>query len=141
MYKSITELKVRYAETDQMGIVHHSNYYVYFEAAREDFIGGVGMEYAEMEQMGIMMPIMETRCKYKEGAKYGDILLIETSLKELSPVKVLLTYNIKRKNDQKLLAKGETVQAFVDKEKFKIINLKRIILRSMKSSKNYYSLQ
>ena len=61
----------------------------------------------------------------KEGAKYGDILLIETSLKELSPVKVLLTYNIKRKNDQKLLAKGETVQAFVDKEKFKIINLKR----------------
>ncbi|HCW04696.1 MAG TPA: hypothetical protein DGK91_09325 [Clostridium sp.] len=71
------------------------------------------------------MPIMETRCKYKEGAKYGDILLIETSLKELSPVKVLLTYNIKRKNDQKLLAKGETVQAFVDKEKFKIINLKR----------------
>lgn len=125
MYKSITELKVRYAETDQMGIVHHSNYYVYFEAAREDFIAGAGIEYKDMETQGIMMPLVETQCRYMEGAKYGDMLVIETTMQELSPVKVELQYNVIRKGDGKLLAKGKTVQAFVDKNCFKVINLKR----------------
>ncbi|MDP4088589.1 MAG: thioesterase family protein [Bacillota bacterium] len=125
MYKSTTELKVRYAETDQMGVVHHSNYYVYFEAAREDFIAGIGMRYADMESIGIMMPLVETQCKYIEGARYGDEIQIETKLEELSPVKVQLHYEAVRKNDGKVLAKGHTVQTFVDSERFKIINLKK----------------
>lgn len=126
MYRSVTELKVRYAETDQMGIVHHSNYYVYFEAAREDFIAGAGISYADMENRGIMMPLVETQCKYHEGAKYDDIIEIHTTIEELSPVKVSLQYETIRKRDGKVLAKGKTVQTFVDKEKFKIINLKRV---------------
>ena len=125
MYKSTTELKIRYAETDNMGIVHHSNYYVYFEAAREDFIGGAGISYADMEDMGVMMPIVETSCRYYEGARYADLIVVETSLEELSPVKVVLNYDVIRKKDGKILAKGKTIQTFVDKERFKIINLKR----------------
>jgi acyl-CoA thioester hydrolase len=125
MYTSITKLKVRYAETDQMGIVHHSNYYVYFEAAREDFIVGSGITYKDMEEAGIMMPLVETQCKYNEGAKYADELIIETSLEELSPVKVALQYTVIREVDGKQLAKGRTVQAFVDKETFRVLNLKR----------------
>lgn len=125
MYKSTTKLKVRYAETDQMGIVHHSNYYVYFEAAREDFIVGAGISYKEMEDQGIMMPLIETQCKYLEGAKYADSIIIETSTEELTPIKVTLKYDVIRECDGKLLAKGKTVQAFVDKNNFKIINLKR----------------
>jgi acyl-CoA thioester hydrolase len=125
MYKSNTELKVRYAETDQMGVVHHSNYYVYFEAAREDFIEGAGIRYVEMEEVGVMMPLVETACKYYEGAKYADVLHIQTCLVELSAVKVVLTYDVIRKTDGKVLAKGRTVQTFVDKEKFKIINIKK----------------
>jgi acyl-CoA thioester hydrolase len=125
MYKSTTELTVRYAETDQMAIVHHSNYYVYFEAAREDFIKGAGFEYRDMEEQGVMMPLVETQCRYIEGAKYADVLLIETSFAELSPVKVALQYAVIRKADGKVLAKGKTVQAFVDKENFKIVNLKK----------------
>jgi conserved hypothetical protein TIGR00051 len=125
MYKSVTELKVRYAETDQMGIVHHSNYYVYFEAAREDFIAGAGMSYADMEDKGIMMPIVETQCKYLEGAKYADVIEVHTTIEELSPVKVVLQYETIRKRDGRLLAKGKTVQTFVDKERFKIINIKK----------------
>lgn len=125
MYKSTTELRVRYAETDQMGVVHHSNYYVYFEAAREDFIAKAGISYADMESMGVMMPIVETACKYYEGAKYADEILIDTSLEELSPVKVVLRYEVIRKIDNKILAKGSTVQTFVDKERFKIVNLKK----------------
>lgn len=125
MYKSTTSIKVRYAETDQMGIVHHSNYYVYFEAAREDFIAGAGISYKNIEDEGIMMPLVETQCKYQEAAKYSDELIIETVLEELSPVKVELQYTVIRKCDGRVLAKGRTVQTFVDKETFKIVNIKR----------------
>lgn len=125
MYKSTTELKVRYAETDQMGIVHHSNYYVYFEAAREDFILGAGISYKEIEGKGIMMPLVETQCRYIEGAKYADELIIETSLQELSPVKVVLEYKVIRVEDGRLISKGKTVQTFVDSDSFKIVNLKK----------------
>lgn len=125
MYKSTTELKVRYAETDQMGIVHHSNYYVYFEAAREDFILGAGISYKEIEGKGIMMPLVETQCRYIEGAKYADELIIETSLQELSPVKVVLEYKVIRVKDGRLISKGKTVQTFVDSDSFKIVNLKK----------------
>jgi acyl-CoA thioester hydrolase len=125
MYKSTTNLTVRYAETDQMGIVHHSNYYVYFEAAREDFIAGAGISYKDMEDSGIMMPIVETQCKYTEGAKYADRLIVETTIDELSPAKVALQYSVIRELDGKVLSRGKTVQAFVDKNTFRIINLKK----------------
>lgn len=125
MYKSETKITVRYAETDQMGIVHHANYYVYFETAREDFIEGASIRYKDMEDGGVMMPLVETQCKYYEGAKYADKLLIETMLEELTPVKVALLYNVIREADGKLLAKGKTVQAFVDKSTFRIVNLKK----------------
>lgn len=125
MYKSTTKLKVRYAETDQMGIVHHSNYYVYFETAREDFIVGSGVSYKDIEGMGIMMPLIETQCKYIQGAKYADNLIIETTLNELTPIKVVLQYRVIREEDNKLIAEGKTIQAFVNKENFKILNVKK----------------
>lgn len=125
MYKSMTKLKVRYAETDQMGIVHHSNYYVYFETAREDFIVGSGISYKDIEDMGIMMPLIETQCKYVQGAKYADNLIIETTLDELTPIKVVLQYRVIREEDDKLIAEGKTIQAFVNKENFKILNVKK----------------
>lgn len=125
MYKSSTNITVRYAETDQMAIVHHSNYYVYFETAREDFIAGASIRYKDMEEAGVMMPLVETQCKYHEGAKYADKLIVETLLEELSPIKVALQYNVIRETDGKVIAKGKTVQAFVDKNTFRIVNLKR----------------
>jgi acyl-CoA thioester hydrolase len=125
MYKSKTKIKVRYAETDQMGIVHHSNYYVYFEAAREDFIAGSGIRYKDIEDEGVMMPIVETQCRYIEGAKYDDTIIIETTMEELTPVKVCLQYSVIREIDGKQLAKGKTILAFVEKESFKLVNLKR----------------
>lgn len=125
MTKSITTLKVRYAETDQMAVVHHSKYYVYFETAREDFIDIIGINYKEMEEQGVMMPVIETNCKYYEGAKYADILIVETILEEITPIKAVFQYNVIREFDNKVLAKGRTIQAFVDKESFKIVNLKK----------------
>lgn len=125
MYKSTSKIRVRYAETDQMGIVHHANYYIYFESAREDFIAGAGIRYKDMEDQGIMMPLAETQCRYFVGAKYDDVIVVETTMEELSAVKVILQYKVIREEDGMLLAKGKTVQPFVDKESFKIVNLKK----------------
>jgi acyl-CoA thioester hydrolase len=124
MYINKTKLKVRYVETDQMGIVHHSNYYAWFEVGRTEYITEVGMTYKQMEEAGIMLPVVESSCKYIEGAKYEDILIIETFMKELNGAKVIFNYNVVRESDGKVLAKGSTTHAFVNK-KFRVVNLKK----------------
>lgn len=125
MYISETKLKVRYVETDRMGIVHHSNYYAWFEVGRGDFIKKTGITYSDMEKQGIMMPVVETYCKYYKGPKYDEDIIIQTSIGEMNPVKVTFNYNVIREYDGKLMAKGKTSQAFVNNE-FKIINLKKL---------------
>lgn len=124
MYISETKLVVRYVETDKMGIVHHSNYLIWFEAARTDFIKASNITYSEMEENGIMIPLVESYCKYISAAKYEDELVVKTWVKELTPIKVEFNYSVIREKDQKELAKGSTVHAFVNNE-FKITNLKR----------------
>lgn len=124
MYINRSNIKVRYVETDQMGIVHHSNYYAYFEVGRGEYIKKIGMTYREMESLGIMLPLVESQCRYIEGAKYEDDLIIETYVEELTCVKIVFNYNVIREKDNKLLAKGRTVQAFVGND-FKIVNLKK----------------
>lgn len=123
--KSISRIKVRYAETDAMKVVHHANYYIFFESAREDFIEQFGIRYKDMEDMGVMMPLVETQCKYIDAAKYGDNLIIETEYDEITPIKVGLKYTVKRESDNKLIATGKTLQTFVDSTTFRIINLKK----------------
>jgi acyl-CoA thioester hydrolase len=120
-----TKIKVRYVETDQMGIVHHSNYYAWFEVGRGEFIKGAGMTYRDMEEQGIMLPLLESSCKYIEGAKYDDELIIQTWIKEMNGVKIIFNYNVVRERDNKIIAKGSTKHAFVNNE-FKIINIKKV---------------
>lgn len=124
MYISETKIVVRYAETDQMGIVHHSNYLIWFEAGRTDFVKGSKISYSEMEKEGILIPLAESNCKYIIGAKYEDELIIKTWIKELTPVKVEFNYSVIREKDKKEIAKGSTIHVFVNKD-FKIINLKK----------------
>ncbi|ABR34127.1 MULTISPECIES: acyl-CoA thioesterase [Clostridium] len=125
MYISETKIVVRYAETDKMGIVHHSNYFIWFEAGRTDFIKGSNISYSEMEENGILIPLAESNCKYIIGAKYEDELIIKTWVKQLTPVKVEFNYSVIRENDQKEIAKGSTLHVFVNND-FKIINLKKV---------------
>lgn len=124
MHISKTEIKVRYVETDKMGIVHHSNYYAYFEVGRGDFIEETGISYSEMENQGIMLPLVESQCKYIEGAKYEDELIIETWIEEFTGAKLVFNYNVIRKLDNRIIAKGKTVHPFVNND-FKIVNLKK----------------
>ncbi len=124
MYISETKIIVRYAETDQMGIVHHSNYLIWFEAGRTDFIKESQISYSEMEKEGVLIPLAESNCKYIFGAKYEDELIIKTWVQELTPVKVEFNYSVIREMDKKEIAKGSTLHVFVSKD-FKIINLKK----------------
>ncbi|GAA0063857.1 acyl-CoA thioesterase [Clostridium sp. CTA-1] len=125
MYINRTETTVRYVETDQMGVVHHSNYYPWFEIGRTEFTKATGMKYTDIENIGVMMPLTESYCKYMKPAKYEDEIIIETSIEKLTPVKIIFSYKIIKKENNELLAKGRTTQAFVDKNNFRVINLKQ----------------
>ncbi len=122
---SLTRIKVRYAETDAMAIVHHANYYIYFEVAREDLIKEFGISYREIEESGLMMPLIETQCRYMDAAKYDDDLIVEASIDEITSIKVKIKYLVRRESDNKILAKGSTLQTFVDSKTFKIISLEK----------------
>ena len=122
---SKTELTVRYAETDQMGIVHHSVYPIWYEAGRTDYIKMFGISYTEMEAAGVMMPLINLTCHYGIPAKYEDIVVVETRATKLSAAKMVLYYEVKRKSDGVLLGNGTTENGFVDSKTFKPINVKK----------------
>jgi len=124
MYYSESKIKVRYVETDKMGVVHHSNYYAWFEIARSDYIAAAGFTYKHMEERGIMIPVLEASCKYMAPAYYDDDLLIQTWVKEISGAKVIFNYKVFKPEENKLIAQGSTKHAFVNLQ-FKIINLKK----------------
>jgi acyl-CoA thioester hydrolase len=126
MYLNECEIKVRYVETDQMGVVHHSNYYHWFEEARGDFLSVTGYTYADIENEGLLFPLVESNCKYIVGAKYGDTVIIQTWISELGKAKMAFEYNVIRKSDNKIISKGKTVHGFVNKD-FRIININKIL--------------
>lgn len=119
-----TLLEVRYAETDMMGIMHHSRYYPWFEVARTEFIKQVGMTYSDMEKTGVLLPLTETEAKYIIGLKYEDKAEVSCTLFELSPARCGFRYTVKRLPDGKIATTGITRHGFVDKE-FKALNLKK----------------
>lgn len=119
-----SKIRVRYAETDAMGIVYHSNYYVWFEVGRGDFLRRFDMSYKQMEEIGIILPVVETHCRYRIPAEYDDLLTIRTQVKELGVVRLSFQYQVIKDLDNTLLAEGETVHAFTDKTK-KPINMKK----------------
>ncbi len=124
MYTNDAELKVRYAETDQMGVVYHGNYYTWFEVGRTGFFNSLGYSYKNLEDDGIILPVIESSCKYIHPAKYYDDIIVRTSLLKLKGVRLTFNYQIIRKSDGKLLAEGKTVHAFVDKN-LKPVKIKR----------------
>lgn len=124
MYTSKTEIVVRYAETDQMGIVHHSNYPIWYEAARTDYIKGIGMSYSEIEKRGFLLPLLELKCNYKGAARYEDILTVTTIIKQLSYTRITFYYEVYNKSNNLLINYGETMHAWTNKE-LKPVNMKK----------------
>lgn len=125
MHSNDAKIRVRYQETDQMGVVYHGNYYTWFEVGRVEFFRSIGYTYAQLEEEGIIMPVIESHCFYKIPAKYDDELLIHTKLQRLKGVRLEFYYEVIRKRDGVILAEGQTKHAFVDKN-LKPVNFKKI---------------
>ena len=111
MPTSVTTLRVRYAETDQMGVVYYANYLVWFEVARADLLRSLGWTYREMEETGVMLPVIEAHCEYKRPARYDDEVAIETTGVILSPVRMEFQYRVTVRGQADVAAIGRTVHA------------------------------
>jgi acyl-CoA thioester hydrolase len=107
---------VRYAETDQMGVVYYSNYLVWFEVGRTDLLRDSGLTYRELEAEGVSLPVIEAHCEYHRPARYDDDLEIRTTGTLLSPVRVEFIYRIVKSHDGTELATGRTVHAVLDRD-------------------------
>ena len=110
-HRSSSRVRVRYAETDQMGVVYYANYLVWFEVGRTDLLRESGWSYREMEQEGYSLPVIEAHCDYKHSAVYDDDLEVHTSAVIVSPVRIRFAYDVVRPADGVTLATGHTVHA------------------------------
>lgn len=113
MKKDILHFRVRYGETDQMGVVYYGNYAQYFEMGRTEWLRKYGISYRWMEDNGIMLPVVELQVKYKKSARYDDILSVHTKLVKLPSVKIEFEYEIYNQQNE-LLTTGYTSLVFVD---------------------------
>lgn len=109
-----TTVRVRYAETDRMGVVYYSNYLVWFEVGRTEWLRESGWSYREMEVAGFALPVIEAHCEYRQSARYDDDIEILTRATRLTPVRIRFDYDIIRASDQVVAASGYTVHAALD---------------------------
>jgi len=109
-----TTLRVRYPETDQMGVVHHSHFLVWFEMGRTELMRDNGCSYADLEKEGVMMPVIEASCRYLSPARYDEVLTVRTRITEVSRVRARFEYEVVRLSDGKRLATGSTRHAATD---------------------------
>ena len=111
---SISVIRVRYAETDKMGVVYYANYFVWFEVARADLLRSLGWTYREMEHAGVALPVIEAHCDYHRPARYDEEMEVRAKGRMLSPVRMEFTYEVVRRDDQMVSASGRTIHAALD---------------------------
>lgn len=110
---TVAPIRVRYAETDQMGVVYYANYFVWFEVARAELLRSLGWSYREMEAEGVGLPVIEAHCEYRQPARYDDELDIRTQGALVSAVCVAFDYEVVRRSDGVVTAIGRTVHAAI----------------------------
>ncbi|MCL6273070.1 acyl-CoA thioesterase [Muricauda sp. 2012CJ35-5] len=123
--------RVRYVETDQMGIVHHSSYVPYLEMGRIEWLRALGVSYMKMEENGIILPVISLQINYKKSALYDDLITVETRIKKMPLVKIEFEYRIFNEKKE-LLTEATTVLAFMDKATNKPIKCPEYILEKLR---------
>lgn len=129
-----TEVTVRYAETDCMGVVHHAVYPVWFEIARTDYIKAAGMSYSNMEKGGVMLPVTGISCRYRAPAKYDDVIAITSKITRLTPARIEFSYEAVNAKSGALLCTGTSSHGFVDAQTFRPLNMAKkmpVLYRTM----------
>ncbi|HQU56804.1 MAG TPA: thioesterase family protein [Chitinophagaceae bacterium] len=133
MFTDTTTIRVRYAETDQMGVVYHSHYLVYFEVARGDAVRHSGLTYADLEKKGVIMPIVEINCRYLRPARYDNLLTIKTFLKEM-PTDHKITFHHEVYNEQnELLTTAKVILYFMDAQKMKPVKMPEVWAKKLQA--------
>ncbi len=127
-----TEIRVRYADTDQMHFVYNGKYLEYFEVGRTEMLRDIGLPYDVIEKEGFLLPVLEANVKYKLPAFYDDILIIKSLLKKFPDLKVHIDYEIMRKDSTDLVAEGFTVHAFMNKQTKKVTRPPEIFVKAVK---------
>ncbi|MEJ6673996.1 MAG: acyl-CoA thioesterase [Flavobacteriales bacterium] len=130
MKKSATKTRVRYSETDQMGVVYHGNYAQFFELGRTEWLRSLGVTYKEMEVSGIMLPVISLQCNFIKPALYDDVLTIHTFLKKEPLVKIEFDYEIKNQ-DAELICTGNTILAFMNSKTLKPTRCPEYLLKGL----------
>jgi acyl-CoA thioester hydrolase len=110
----ITRLRVRYADTDQMGVVYYANYLVWFEVGRTEWLRQTGWSYREMERDGVALPVIEAHCDYRQPLRYDDEVEIATKAMLVTPVRIRFEYEVRRAADGDVAASGHTIHAAID---------------------------
>ncbi|WP_313183717.1 acyl-CoA thioesterase [Sphingobacterium siyangense] len=110
------QIRVRYAETDQMGYVYYGNYAAFYEIARTEMLRSTGISYRELEEMGVMLPVTEMKTKYLKPGKYDDLITIRVTIRQKPAVRIIFEYELFNENGE-LLNQGETTLVFVNMEK------------------------
>jgi acyl-CoA thioester hydrolase len=113
--RSASRVRVRYAETDQMGVVYYANYFVWFEIGRTDLLRTLGGTYRDLEADGIFLPVIEAHCEYAQSARYDDELEIRTEGRVLSPIRVEFRYDVVKLGDGTVVATGRTAHAAINR--------------------------
>lgn len=108
---------MRYEETDQLGVVYYSNYLVWFEVGRAEYIRSLGSSYKEFERHGVYIVVAEAYCKYESPARYDDLIIVRTKLSEIRSRSMKYAYTVLRKADGKPLASGYTTHVFIGKNR------------------------
>ena len=132
MIENKTEIRVRYADTDQMHFVYNGKYLEYFEVGRTELLREIGLPYEAIEKEGFLLPVLEAYVKYKLPAYYDDVLVVKSFLKKNPDLKVHIDYEILRKNSTDLIAEGFTIHAFIDKRNKKVMRPPDFFVKAIK---------
>lgn len=129
MIQHTSEIRVRYADTDQMKNVYYGKYFEYFEQGRSDFLRALGLPYGELERQGFYLPVIEAFARYRRPARYDDLLCVETRLGEIPGARIRLEYSIVRENETEVLVEGYTTHGFVSASTGKPVKAPQEFLR------------
>ena len=123
-YENHYRRKANYYETDQMGIIHHSNYVRWFEEARMNFMEDIGFPFVKLEEMGIVVPVLDLSCQFRTMVKFGDTVDIYTKISKFNGLKMHIEYRIVDHSTGVIRCTGQSSHAFLDKE-YKPVRMKR----------------
>ena len=131
MIKHTTQIRVRYADTDQMKFVYYAKYFEYFEQGRSDLLRAIGLPYPEIEKLGIYLPVVEALARYRKPAKYDDLLTVETIIAEIPVARVRIEYKILREGDDEPIAEGYTIHSFINAETGKPTRAPQVFIHTL----------